>query len=63
MHARGVLPCKLELSNPEDSLAVTLCKHEITVGHMLKGHHQLNHCFVKRRHDHMQSYRYKTLFF
>lgn len=28
------LPCKLELSNPEDRFAVAVCQCEITVGHM-----------------------------
>ena len=29
-----VLPCKMELSNPEDRFAVAVCKHDITVGHV-----------------------------
>ena len=30
------LPCKLELSNPEDRFAIAVCRCDITVGHVLK---------------------------
>ena len=42
------LPCKLELSNPEDRFAVAVFKHDITVGHVPKRISSICSSFLRR---------------
>ena len=58
------LPCKLELSNPEDRFAVAVCQREITVGHVPRRISSICSSFLRRKGtiDYLPSYRCKTIF-